>query len=268
MSYYTSLSGLRNAQTDLNVIAHNLANAETIGFKKSAVQFGDIVAGSVTSDPRMIMGIGSAVESITENFAMGPIEQTGSSLDIAINGEGFFTTKAAVSGKVLFTRAGAMAIDENGFVHDGSQNRFQAFAPGADPATAIPADINVAPTNAAGAAFAGLTFQKDGKVVASYADGTNEDLGTVAIASFISASGLKQVGSSNWEATGMSGTPKFGVPGSGQNGELISGALERSNVDIAEELVALITAQRYFQANAKAIDTATQISQTVINLRT
>ena len=78
---------------------------------------------------------------------------------------------------------------------------------------------------------------------------------------------LKQVGSSNWESTGISGEAKYGSPGSGQYGSLMSGAIERSNVDIAEELVGLITAQRNFQANAKAIDTATQISQTVINLR-
>ena len=79
---------------------------------------------------------------------------------------------------------------------------------------------------------------------------------------------LKKVGSANWEGTGLSGPASYGSPGSGAYGSLLSGALERSNVDIAEELVGLITAQRNFQANAKAIDTATQISQTVINLRT
>jgi flagellar hook protein FlgE len=108
----------------------------------------------------------------------------------------------------------------------------------------------------------------DGLVSASYADGTVEPVGVVALASFIAPTGLKQVGSSNWEATGISGSPSYGEPGAGQFGSLLSGALERSNVDIAEELVGLITAQRNFQANAKAIDTATQISQTVINLRT
>ena len=79
---------------------------------------------------------------------------------------------------------------------------------------------------------------------------------------------LKQVGSSNWVATGLSGEAKYGLPGEGAFGTLLSGSIERSNVDITEELVGLITAQRYFQANAKAIDTATQISQTVLNLRT
>ncbi len=101
----------------------------------------------------------------------------------------------------------------------------------------------------------------------SYADGSVEPIGSVAVAGFIAPTGLKRVGSSNWESTGLSGVASYGSPGTGQYGSLLSGALERSNVDIAEELVGLITAQRNFQANAKAIDTATQISQTVINLR-
>ena len=105
-------------------------------------------------------------------------------------------------------------------------------------------------------------------VSASYDDGSIEHIGKVALASFIAPSGLKQVGSSNWQATGLSGSPEYGNPSEGKYGALLSGALERSNVDIAEELVGLITAQRNFQANAKAIDTATQISQTVINMRT
>jgi flagellar hook protein FlgE len=89
----------------------------------------------------------------------------------------------------------------------------------------------------------------------------------VALANFVAPDGLKAKGSSRWEATGLSGAPAFDVPTVGRAGQLLSGALERSNVDLAEEMVALITAQRNFQANAKAIDTATQISQTIINLR-
>jgi len=268
MSFYTSLSGLKNAQTDLNVIAHNIANAETNGFKKSRAEFADIVAGSAYSNPKMMQGIGATVETIAQNFAIGPIEQTGSALDLAVSGDGFFTTKNLVTGDTMFTRNGAFSIDEAGYIQDGSNNMLQIFAPGADPLVDAPIDAQVPLTNGAGAAFAGVTVAVDGSLVASYADGTNDTIGTVALATFVSAPGLRQVGSSNWQATGLSGTPQYGLPGGGSYGDLLSGALERSNVDIAEELVSLITAQRYFQANAKAIDTATQISQTVINLRT
>lgn len=268
MSFYTSLSGLRNAQSDLNVIAHNIANAETNGFKKSRADFADLVAGSAYSNPKMIQGIGSTTELISQNFAMGPIEQTGSALDLAITGDGFFATKALSDGQVLFTRNGAFGMDEQGFVQDGSGNVLQVFAPGADPLVDTPIDAQIPLTNGSGAIFAGLTIGLDGKLMASYADGSNEEVGTVALSSFASPAGLRQMGSSNWTATGLSGAPTFGIPGEGAYGNVLSGAIERSNVDIAEELVNLITAQRYFQANAKAIDTATQISQTVINLRT
>ncbi|MGD9663959.1 MAG: flagellar hook-basal body complex protein [Novosphingobium sp.] len=268
MSFYISLSGLKNAQTDLNVTAHNIANAETTGFKKSTAQFADLVAGSSYSNPKMVEGIGSTVETITQNFATGPIEQTGSALDLAISGNGFFATQSATTGDALFTRNGAFTLDENGFVQDGSNNILQIFAPGANPAVDAPVNAQIPLVNGGGAEFAGVTVDIDGSMIASYTDGSNDVIGTVALASFISPTGLRQIGSSNWEATGISGAPTFGIPGAGSFGDMLSGALERSNVDIAEELVGLITAQRYFQANAKAIDTATQISQTIINLRT
>jgi flagellar hook protein FlgE len=270
MSFYTSLNGLKNAQTDLGVISHNIANAETNGFKKSNVQFGDIVVGSALSNPRMMVGIGAAVESVTQNFALGPIEQTGSALDLAISGDGFFTTRAAADGDTLHTRNGSFEIDENGFIHDGSDNRLQVFptdAAGVVTST-TPADAQVTLSPAVGVDFAGVAVNKDGRITASYSDGSTIVLGQVALASFVSPTGLRQVGSSNWQATGNSGPAAYSAPGSGLTGDLFSGALERSNVDIAEELVGLITAQRNFQANAKAIDTASQISQTIINLRT
>ena len=268
MSFYTSLNGLKNAQTDLGVIAHNIANVETNGFKKGRTEFADIVVASAQANPRMIQGIGARVEAITQNFGLGPVEQTGGGLDVAIAGDGFFATQAP-SGRTLYTRNGSFGLDENGFIHDGSDNRLQVFptdATGTVTST-TPIDAQIPPTNA-GSEFAGVSVAEDGRIVATYADGSNVYVGAVALASFISPTGLKQIGSSNWEATGISGAPTFGIPGQGAFGSLMSGALERSNVDIAEELVGLITAQRNFQANAKAIDTATQTSQAIMNLRT
>jgi len=262
MSYYTSISGLKNAQTDLNTISHNIANAETNGFKKSRVDFADIVASSASTNPKMVQGIGSAVESITQNFGIGPMEQTGAALDVAITGDGFFEIKSP-DGGTMYTRNGSFAIDDTGFINDGSGNRLQSMTGDIQVAASKP---NVDPTKP-DATFTGITISSQGVVNASYSDGTNDDLGTIALATFLAPSGLKQVGSSNWEATGLSGEAVRGTPDSGANGALLSGSIEHSNVDIAEELVNLITAQRYFQANAKAIDTATQISQTIIGLR-
>jgi len=270
MSFYTSLNGLKNAQTDLGVISHNIANSETSGFKKSSTNFGDIVVGSAFTNPKLVKGIGAALESITQDFALGPIEQTGSALDVAISGDGFFTTRSAVSGNTLYTRNGGFELDEAGFIHDGSDNRLQVFptdAAGAVTST-TPADAVVPLVNGAGSEFAGVAVGQNGNVTASYADGTTQVVGKIALASFVAPTGLRQIGSSNWQSTGISGAATYGEPNTGTYGGLFSGAIERSNVDIAEELVGLITAQRNFQANAKAIDTASQISQTIINLRT
>lgn len=268
MSFYTSLNGMKNAQTELNVISHNIANSETNGFKKSRVEFADIVAGTAYTNPKMIQGIGATVESISQNFTLGAMEQTGSALDIAINGDGFFETVNSSSGQTYYTRNGSFGMDGSGNVLDSSNNVLQMFAStGTGTFATSRSNATIPPTNTAGSQYTGVTVGANGDIVASYADGTNSTIGRIALASFIAPSGLKQVGSSNWVSTGLSGAAKFGSPGSGQYGETRSGMLERSNVDIAEELVSLITAQRNFQANAKAIDTATQISQTVINLR-
>lgn len=271
MSFYTSLNGLKNAQTDLGVIAHNIANAETTGFKKSDTEFADLVSGGKMTDPRLTKGIGATVTSITQNFGLGAIEQTGTATDLAINGDGFFALRGAENGQTAFTRNGAFDIDGAGYVQDGSNNRLQVYATDAagnvlNSGTTI--DARVPDVNGAGAELAGVTIGKDGELEAAYADGSVETVGRVALASFIAPTGLRQLGSSKWEATGLSGNPTFGMPGVGRYGSLLSGALERSNVDLAEEMVGLITAQRNFQANAKAIDTATQLSQTILNLRT
>lgn len=269
-SFYTSLNGLKNSQTDLGTIAHNIANAETTGFKKSNVEFADIVANGSAANPRMTQGVGATVAGINQNFGLGAIEQTGRSLDIAIDGDGFFATRNAESGQMLFTRNGSFQIDSAGTVTDFAGKSLQMYevdAAGAavNPGTTV--DANIPTTNGVGADLASITIEKNGIINAAYSDGSTQAVGRVALASFVAPTGLRAVGSTNWEATGYSGGATFEMPGTGRNGQLLSGALERSNVDLAEEMVGLITAQRNFQANAKAIDTATQFSQTIINLR-
>lgn len=269
MSFYTSLNGMKNAQTSLNVIAHNISNSETHGFKRSRTEFSEIVGGTALTNPRLVQGIGSSVKSITQNFTIGPVERTGSALDLAITADGFFTVRSAIDGSTNYTRAGSFSLTESGHIADIDGNRVQVFpvdANGQVTGTTLQ-DAQIPATNAAGAAFAGATVSAAGLVEATYADGTVEPIGSIALASFVAPTGLKKVGDARWEATGLSGAATYGSPGQAAYGSLLSGALERSNVDIAEELVGLITAQRNFQANAKAIDTATQVSQTVINLR-
>lgn len=269
MSFFTSLSGLRNAETDLKVIANNIANAETVGFKKSSAQFADLVATGSATDPRRSPGIGATIAGFSQDFTLGPLEQTGRSLDLAIDGDGFFAVANPFSAEVSFTRNGNFRLTAGGELEDNWGNRLQAYPVDAagNPTSATAADVDVPITNAAGSSLANVTINVRGIVVAAYADGTTEPVGQVALATFPAPNGLRSVGQTKFQATGESGAPVFGNPGIGSYGEMISGALERSNVDLAEEMVSLLTAQRNFQANARAIDTATQISTTVINLR-
>ncbi|MEY2942562.1 MAG: hypothetical protein RLY97_576 [Pseudomonadota bacterium] len=273
MSFYTSLNGLKNAQVELDVISHNIANSDTNGFKRSVTAFADIVATSVLTDPALTTGIGARVQAITQQFSQGPIAQTGNSLDMTVNGEGFFVTKSPDSNTVTYTRNGSFSIDGTGFVRDNSGYRMQIFpvdASGNVTSTASTSmiDAQINQLNAAGAQFSGVNVASDGKVVAAYSDGSTATIGVVALVNFLAPQTLRQLGSAHWAATGVSGSGVLGVPSTNQVGSLLSGALEQSNVDLASELVGLISAQRSFQANAKAIDTATQISQTLINLRT
>ncbi|MEE4540141.1 MAG: flagellar hook basal-body protein [Erythrobacter sp.] len=269
MSFFTSLSGMRNAETDLRVISHNIANAETAGFKKSSAAFADLVPTGGNTDPRLTPGIGATVSAITQNFGLGALEQTGRGLDVAINGDGFFATANPASGDLTFTRNGNLSIVASGALQDANGDLVQAFP--VDPAgvttSAVPGNVVVPTVNAAGSSLSSVSINPRGLVSAAYSDGTSEPVAQIALASFPATGGLRSIGQTKWQATASSGAPQYGDPGIGNYGQLMAGSLERSNVDLAEEMVSLLTAQRNFQANARAIDTATAISQTVINLQ-
>ncbi len=275
MSFYISLSGLKGAQGDLAAIANNVANVGATGFKKSKVTFGDIFAGSALSS-NTAGGQGTRQIGATQQFTQGTLETTGKTLDIALTGEGFFTVKSAPpASQVSYTRNGATGVDENRFVVDTLGNRVQVMPVDAngqvtstDPANFT--DLKI-PTNKPSdptIQLASVGISVEGLVTATYSDGTTDNLGNLAIASFPSNEGLRQVGDGHWQVSKASGQATYGAGNNGLFGAVRSGTLERSNVDITEELVALISAQRNFQANAKAIEAASTLTQTITNLRT
>lgn len=269
MSFFTSLSGMKNSQTDLAVISNNIANAETTGFKKSNAAFADLVATGGSTDPRLTPGIGSTVQSITQDFALGSLTQTGRGLDLAISGDGFFAAANPSTGDLTFTRNGALEVVATGGLVDPSGDLIQGFpvdATGA-PTSATPASIVIPTVNAGGSGLSNVSINQQGLVSASYSDGTSEPVAQVALASFPATGGLRSIGMTKWEASADSGVAEYGNPGEGNFGQIRNGTLERSNVDLAEEMVSLLTAQRNFQANARALDTATAISQIVLNLQ-
>lgn len=279
MSYYTSLTGLKNAQSELDVLSHNIANSSTVGFKKSTASFADIMASSTQTDPNLSIGIGSRLESVKQQFSQGSMSSTGNSLDLAINGDGFFVISNAATGDIGYTRAGALSLNSAGYVQNDQGDRLQVFA--TDPQTGAltgaantltdckidMTNTNVTLPDGTNPTYTGMTVSNSGKIVASYSDGSTLNFGIVGLATFNNNNGLKQQGDSTWTSTGISGTATLSQPNTSAAGKILSGTLEQSNVDLASEMVSLIDAQRYFQANSKAIDTFTQVSQNIMNLR-
>jgi len=274
MSFYTSLSGLKGAQTEMSVISNNIANAGSIGFKRSAAQFGDIFASSPNQSTRTVAGQGTRLNGITQQFTQGSYETSEKTLDMAIVGEGFFVVKGAPpSNAVTYSRNGAFTPLEDGRVVDTIGSTLQLLPVDADGnvtdrtlGAAYDLVIPKASPDNPDAALVNVSVGTDGLVTATFADGSEQTLGKVAMASFPATAGLRPIGDAHWQSTGESGQPVIDSPGSGSMGAVRSGAIERSNVDITEELVMLIAAQRNFQANAKAIEGASALTKTVINM--
>jgi flagellar hook protein FlgE len=272
MSFYTSLSGLKGAQTDLSVISNNLANVGSTGFKKSRAQFGDLFASAPTQTTRMIAGQGTRLNGVVQQFTQGTLEATDKTLDLAIAGEGFFVVKGdPPRAAVTYTRNGAFQVNANRQVVDTMGSTLQLLpvdASGNVTSTALGSSTDfVLPANAPGqptVALVNVSVGIDGLVTATYADGSDDVLGKVAMASFTAQEGLRPVGDAHWQSTGP---PVIDGATNGPLGTIRSGALERANVDVTEELVALISAQRNFQANAKAIETASNMTQSIIGIR-
>lgn len=280
MSFYISLSGLKAAQSDLSTISNNVANVNSTAFKKSQAVFGDIFASAPMQTTTQVSGQGVRVQGVNQQFTQGTIETTDKTLDLAITGEGFFSVKRTADNQVSYTRNGAFSVDENRYVVDTTGARLQVIpldpTTGASTAaspitTASLTDLQV-PTNwpagGTGNQLSSVGVSEEGKITGVYADGTTVYLGATAMAAFNSQEGLRQQGDAHWTSTNASGAPIFGMGNSGLYGSVRSGALERSNVDITEELVALISAQRNFQANSKAIEAANTLSTTIVNMRT
>lgn len=275
MSFYTSLSGLKGAQTDMSVISNNIANAGSVGFKRSKAQFGDIFASSPTQSTKMIAGQGTRLNGITQQFTQGSYEASEKTLDLAIVGEGMFIVKGEPPREaVTYTRNGSFEPTPDRYVIDSTGAKLQLLP--------VDANGNVTNNTLAGAfdlrlpagapsdpasGLVNVSIGLDGLVTATFANGEDQKLGKVAMATFPAMSGLRPTGDAHWQSTGESGPPTIDAATNGPMGAIRAGALERSNVDITEELVMLMAAQRNFQANAKAIEGASQLTQTIIGMR-
>lgn len=267
MSMRTSVTGLNAAQTELSTIANNLANASTSGFKASRVEFADIFAADAS---KVTPGAGVRVAGVTQMMKQGGLEFTGNNLDLAINGNGFFVMRDS-NEQFTYTRSGNFRLNTFGDIVNASGSKLMFFAPngegGYDETENGLISIKADALNADGAPVTRLDVDQAGILRASYSDGSVSELGKIAVATFSTPTNLAQLGDTTWRATLGSGGPALAAPGVGDRGKIEAGALEGSNVDIAEQLVEMITAQRNFQANAKSISTADAIAQAIINIR-
>jgi flagellar hook protein FlgE len=423
MAFQQGLSGLNVASKTMETIGNNVANAGTVGFKKSQAQFADVYASSLIGSGANPVGIGSKLARVSQQFSQANISGTNNPLDMAVNGDGFF--RMSSDGAITYTRNGQFQLNKSGLIENASGAVLTGYPMGANglisngapgplvitntalapqatteydvnlnlnsgdpvinvvatpfdhtdpntysrqtsvgvydslgnshvlstfyvnrgpvaplapgegntwevyatcdgvpvgyvlPAAAVPLTkiefstggvaMTITPSPAAasltltnGAAspqvvdvnFAGTTqyaldfgvrdqtqdgytagnlvsfaLSPDGKIVGSYTNGQTNVLGQVALASFANPNGLTPMGDNAWVETSVSGPPLVSTPGNSGLGVVQSSAVEESNVDLTAELVAMITAQRIYQANAQTIKTEDQIMQTLVNLR-
>lgn len=275
MSFFTSLSGLKAAQTDLNVISNNVANTNSTGFKKSRAMFGDLFAAAPTQTTKTVAGQGVRLSGVSQQFTQGTLQATDKTLDLAIAGDGFFAVRGQPPrADTTYTRNGAFSVNNQSEVVDTIGSKVQLLP--VDPAGVVtstnatdmfdfilpqadPADPTALLTN--------ISINGEGVVSATYSNGNQTNIGALAMASFPAIEGLRPTGDAHWQATGDSGPAQINQAANGPLGQVRTGSLELANVDITEELVSLIAAQRNFQANAQAIETANTLSSTIINLQ-
>ncbi|HUT30657.1 MAG TPA: flagellar basal-body rod protein FlgG [Sedimentisphaerales bacterium] len=243
-AFSTAATGMTAQQMMVDTIANNLANVNTTGFKRSQINFQDLlyvdlrepgteVASGLTSPSGLEIGSGVRPASTVRVFTPGELENTTRPLDIAITGDGFLQVSMP-DGSLRYTRDGALQINANGELVTTTGYMIE-------PAVSIPIDAK------------SISIEKDGGVNVTDASGTQSVVGNIQLARFPNPSGLSGEGDNMLAETEASGTPTTGTPGESGFGTIQSGFLEKSNVQMVTELVNLITAQRAYEINSRAI---------------
>ena len=258
-SLFTAATGMIAQQTQVDVTSHNIANVNTMGYKKNRAEFADLMyqvmsyAGTPTSTttthPTGIeVGLGVRPQAITKIHSQGYFKETGNNLDMVIAGNGFFQVQMP-DGTTAYTRNGAWKLDSDGNIvnDDGLQ---------LVPNITIPADATQ------------ISIGIDG-TVSLLQPGAQEmqQVGQIEIVNFINPAGLHSSGDNLFLETGASGAPIIGIAGQDGLGQIKQGFVEMSNVQLVEEMTELITGQRAYEANSKAITTSDAMLQTTNELK-
>jgi len=258
-SLWTAATGMAAQNMNVDVIANNLANVNTAGFKRGRANFQDLMYQQIkapgaeasaagTQLPSGIqIGLGVQTASVSQNFSEGSFQQTSNKLDLAIKGRGFFQVLMP-SGDLAYTRAGAFSVDAQGQMVSADGNIIQ-------PAITIPADV------------LSINVAEDGTVSVEQPGSTSTVIGQIQLVDFINPGGLTMLGSSMFQTSNASGEPITGNPGTNGLGGIGQGMLEMSNVNMVEEMVNLIAGQRAYEMNSKAIQAADEMLQTANSIR-
>jgi len=259
---YTAATGMQSLETKLDVIANNLANVNTTGFKKMRADFEDlfyrqeVLPGALDSagQPTPIgtsVGLGSRVSGTQTDQRQGAFQNTGRQLDVAIEGGGFFQVTDP-SGEILYTRAGNFSVNANNQLVLGSASTGRLV----EPAITIPSDATDVVINPDGGVF-----------VKQSAQTALSQVGQITLAQFVNPEGLLRMGDNLLAETDASNSPTVGNPNQNGLGQLRQNFLEASNVQPVQELIDLITTQRSFELNSQTVQAGDQILQLVANLR-
>ena len=258
-SLYTASTGMLGMQTQIDTTANNIANVNTIGFKKSRAEFADLMyqvtkyAGTSTSDvtksPTGIeVGLGSRPTAVNKIFTEGSLKQTDNQLDIAITGRGFFKVELP-DGTQSYTRNGAFKVDDTGTLVNSDGYTLM-------PQVVIPPDA----TNVSIGTDGTISIIQAGQTQAS-------QIGQITLTNFVNPSGLHSMGDNLYIETDSSGQPLESTAGLDGTGTIRQGFVELSNVELVVELTDLITGQRAYDSNSKVITTSDEMLQTVNNLK-
>jgi flagellar basal-body rod protein FlgG len=255
---YTAASGMNAQQANIDTVAHNLANVNTAGFKKSHMEFEDLVyqetrvSGSATSTVGeapigLEVGLGTRPVGTARDFSSGNLRSTSAPLDLAIEGDGFFQITTP-NGTTAYTRSGSFHRDAQGTLVTADGYTLE-------PQITIPANATI------------VSISKDGVVSAQIAgQSASQQLGTIELATFQNAAGLRPLGGNLFEVTSASGDAQTGAPGQDARGIVQQGFIEDSNVSVVEEMVNMILGQRAYEANSRVVRAADEMLGQINNM--